>query len=123
MANRQIARDLGVCPDSVDRHVARLARHCALFHIRMTKDARPVQEIAVDGFESFEQSQYFPIHHHVAVEKETDFFVYFTDSPLRRKGRMTEAQKRRRLELEPTLRPPRPARPSRRTCGRCWPSS
>ena len=100
MANRQTARDLGVSPDSVDRHVARLARHCALFHIRMMRDAPPVDEVVVDGFESFEQSQYFPIHHHVAVEKETDFFVYFTDSPLRRKGRMTEAQKRRRLDLE-----------------------
>jgi len=62
----------------------------------------------VDGFESFELSQYFPIHHHVAVEKGTDYFYYFTDSELRRKGRMTDAQKRRRQDLERELGRPDP---------------
>lgn len=99
-ANRQIARDLGVSPATVDRHVARLGRHCLLFHTRMTRDLASPAEIVVDGFESFEWSQYFPIHHHVAVGKDTDFFYGFTDSPLRRKGRMTPHQKRRRAELE-----------------------
>jgi len=65
-------------------------------------------KIVVDGFESFEYSQYFPIHHHVAVEKGTDFFIYFTDSELRRKGRMTKAQKKRRKYLEETLGRPDP---------------
>jgi hypothetical protein len=36
----------------------------------------------------------------VAVEKDTDFFVYFTESELRRKGRMTHAQRKRRCQLE-----------------------
>jgi hypothetical protein len=66
----------------------------------MIKDLLPPAEIVVDGFESFEYSQYFPIHLNVAVEKGTDFFIYFTDSPLRRKGRMKEAQKKRREFLE-----------------------
>jgi hypothetical protein len=34
------------------------------------------------------------------VEKGTDFILFFNDSELRRKGRMTKAQKRRRAELE-----------------------
>ncbi|MFH1844182.1 MAG: hypothetical protein ABIF77_13325 [bacterium] len=46
------------------------------------------RDLVVDGFESFEYSQYFPIHHHLAVDTETSFFIYFTDSELRRKGRM-----------------------------------
>ncbi len=100
MANRQIARDLKVSPKTIDRHLSRTARHCMLFHHLMMPDIPPVTEIVVDGFESFELSQNYPIHHHVAVDKETDFFLYFTDSELRRKGRMTEAQKRRRHELE-----------------------
>ena len=68
----------------------------------------PVEEVVVDGFESFEFSQYYPIHHHVAVEKETDFFLYFTDSELRRNGRMTGTQKKRRQVLEMKLGRPDP---------------
>jgi transposase-like protein len=108
MANRQIARDLKVSPETVNRHIARLGRHCLLFHNQMMQKCPPFPEIVVDGFESFEYSQYFPIHHHVAVEKGSDFFIYFTDSELRRKGRMTEHQKLRRQKLELELGRPDP---------------
>ena len=108
MANRQLARDLEVSPSTIDRHLARLGRHCLLFHAQILADCPAPTEVVVDGFESFELSQYHPIHHHVAVEKGTDFFIYFTDSELRRKGRMTEAQKRRRQDLERTLGCPDP---------------
>ncbi len=108
MANRQIARDLNVAPETINRHLARLGRHCLLFHQQMMQNSSPIKEFVVDGFESFEYSQYFPIHHHVSVEKGTDFFIYFTDSELRRKGRMTEHQKRRRKKLELELGRPDP---------------
>ncbi len=108
MADRQIARDLEVAPETVTRHVARLGRHCILFHQHVMQNCPPPAEVVVDGFESFEYGQYFPIHHHVAVEKDTDFFIYFTDSELRRKGRMTAAQKRRRQALELALGRPDP---------------
>ena len=100
MANRQAARDLQVSPTTVNNRVARLGRHCMLFHWREMETAPPVTALVVDGFESFELSQYYPIHHHFAVEKGTDFFVYFTDSELRRKGRMTPYQKKKRCQLE-----------------------
>ncbi len=77
-------------------------------HCLIMQDSPPVSEIVIDGFESFEYSQYYPIHHHVAVDKNTDFLLYFTDSELRRKGRMTLAQKRRRQELERRLGRPDP---------------
>ncbi len=100
MANRQLARDLGVAPATVDRHLSRLGRHCMLFHAKQMRDAPPAARIVIDGFVSFEHSQYRPFHHHVAVEKGTDFFLYFTDSEVRRSGAMTSAQKRRRSDLE-----------------------
>ena len=100
MANRQIARELHVAHSTVQRHISRIARHCLLFHQKMTQSRSSRGDIVVDGFESFEFSQYFPIHHHLAVEADSGFFLYFTDSPLRRKGRMTKQQKRRRRELE-----------------------
>jgi hypothetical protein len=59
-----------------------------------------LDEIAVDGFETFEWSQYFPFHHNVAVHVASGYFLCHTDSPLRRKGRMRAGQKQRRAQLE-----------------------
>ena len=103
MAHRQIARDLRVAPSTIDRLAARLGRHCFLLHTQLTANAQPEGPVVLDGIESFEFSQYFPFLHHVLVEANTSFFWHFTDSPLRRKGRMTTAQKRRRQELEEQL--------------------
>ena len=108
MANRQLAKDLKVTPETINRHIARLGRHCMLFHQQMMQGCPAAPEVVVDGFESFEYSQYFPIHHHIAVEKGTDFIIYFTDSELRRKGRMTVVQKKRRAILEKELGRPDP---------------
>ena len=108
MANRQIARDLLVAAPTIDRQVERLGRHCLLFHLEMTRKLKPRPEIVVDGFESFELSQYHPFHHHLAVDTETSFFLSFTDSPLRRKGRMTPEQRDRRAELEAIFGRPDP---------------
>jgi transposase-like protein len=108
MANRQIARALGCSPTTVAHHIARLGRHCLLFEARELGKLPPLGEIVIDGFESFEWSQYFPFHHNVAVDVESGYFLFHTDSPLRRKGRMTAFQKARREELERSLGRPNP---------------
>jgi hypothetical protein len=71
-----------------------------LFHTEQMERSPCAENIVVDGFETFEFSQYYPFHHNVAVEVDTSYFLFHTDSPLRRKGRMTERQKRRRELLE-----------------------
>ncbi len=108
MANRQIARDLDVAPATVDRQLSRLGRHCLLFHRQMAGGSSLQGPLVIDGFETFEFSQYFPFHHNLAVEAESGFFVHFTDSELRRKGRMRADQKRRRENLEESLGRPDP---------------
>lgn len=100
MANRQIARDLHAAPSTIDGQLSRLGRHCLLYHAKLMESARPVDQAVIDGFVTFEHSQYWPFHHHLAVEKDTDFMVYFTDSEVRRSGTMTPAQKRKRERLE-----------------------
>jgi len=100
MANRQIARDLNVHNETIARQTARLGRHCLLFHALMMSRAKPAIDVVIDGFVSFEWSQYYPFHHHIAVEKGTDFILYTTDSEVRRSGTMTARQRRRRQELE-----------------------
>ena len=103
MGNRQIARALACSPSTAAHHIARLGRHCLLLQARELARIAPPREIAIDGFETFEWSQYFPFHHNVAVDVDSGYFLYHTDSPLRRKGRMTTHQKRRRAELEAAL--------------------
>jgi len=100
MANRQIARDLQVDPDTINRKLERIGRHCLLFLTQKLECAKPATEIVFDGFETFEYSQYYPYHHNIAVEKGTDFILFFNDSELRRKGAMTKKQRPRRVELE-----------------------
>ncbi|HYM81693.1 MAG TPA: hypothetical protein VEY91_09845, partial [Candidatus Limnocylindria bacterium] len=104
---RQIARELKAAPTSLLRLASRLGRHCLLFQ-RLHQPEEPKEPVVLDGFESFEWSQYFPCHFHLLVGKDSHFFYGFTDSPLRRKGRMTAEQKDRRVELEQELGRPDP---------------
>lgn len=102
-ALRQIARVLGTSHTTVARHVARLGRHCLLFQHRQIQELVLREPLVIDGFESFEFSQYFPFHANLAVGSRSWFLYYFTDSPLRRKGAMTRFQKARRRQLEERL--------------------
>ncbi len=105
---RQIAREFEASPQTVLTHSARLGRHCLLVH-ESTRPRGPIREpLVLDGFESFEFSQYHPTRYHVLAGKDSHFFHGFTDSELRRSGRMTKAQKRRRIVLEERFGRPEP---------------
>ena len=70
-----------------------------LFHLHF----RPpviTEPIALDGFQSFEFSQYHPTWFHVVAGTRSHFFYGFTDSELRRSGSMKLAQKERRAQIE-----------------------
>jgi hypothetical protein len=82
------------------RQVERLGRHCLLFHERLRPKQALGEPLVVDGFESFEFSQYTPVHFHTAVGAASHYVYGFTDSELRRKGRMTKRQQQRRAQLE-----------------------
>jgi len=58
------------------------------------------EPLTLDGFESFEHSQFYPTRFHVVVGRRSHYFYGFTDSELRRSGRMTRRQRVRRAELE-----------------------
>lgn len=107
-ALRQIARTLGIAYQTVQRHVERAGRHCLLFHHAL-RHTHPIHEpLVVDGFESFEYSQFFPFHTNLAVGADSWALYHFTDSPLRRKGTMTRHQRDRRAALERALGRPDP---------------
>jgi hypothetical protein len=89
------------------RQIERLGRHCLLFqHLHRPKQI--TEPLVIDGFETFEFSQYHPFHFNLAVGAESHFFYGFTDAELRRKGRMTSEQKARRSLLEQVFGRPDP---------------
>ncbi len=97
---RQIAREFRVSPTTIARASARLGRHGLLFHESHRPKGVIPEALSLDSFESFEWSQYYPTSYHVGVGRTSHFFYGFTASELRRKGRMTDGQKKRRSELE-----------------------
>lgn len=99
-AFRQMARESGVSHTTMMRLAARLGRHCLLYS-EAHRPAGPLQEpLVIDGFESFEFSQYHPLHLNLAVGARSHFIHAFTATELRRKGRMTDEQRVRREQLE-----------------------
>jgi len=107
-AFRQIAREFEISPTTVLTHSARLGRHCLLVHERHRPRGAVAEPLALDSFISFEYSQYWPTAFHLAAGTRSHFFYGFTDSELRRSGRMTRAQRRRRAGLEARLGRPDP---------------
>lgn len=105
---RQLARALDASPQTVLLHANRLGRHCLLFHERH-RPRGPVREpLVLDGFQSFEFSQFHPTWYHVVAGRRSHFFYGFTDSELRRSGGMTAGQRRRRAWLEQHYGRPEP---------------
>jgi len=97
---RQMGRARRVSPSTIALQAARLGRHMMLVHELWRPRGAPEEAIVLDGFETFEYSQYW-ITHLNTVTGATSHFTYATTvAELRRKGRMTARQKRRRTELE-----------------------
>lgn len=108
MANRQIARCLGCAPATVDAQLSRVGRHSLLFLSQLRPPTTTCRDIVFDGLSTFEYSQYFPFEILTGVDRNTSYILAFSDAPLRRSGRMTEQQKRRREKLEASLGRPDP---------------
>jgi transposase-like protein len=97
---RQIAREARCHHTTVMRHSERLGR-LALLYLWAHRPRGPLAEPVVgDGFESFAFSQYHPLYLNLIVGADSHYGYAFTFTELRRKGRMTARQKRRRAELE-----------------------
>ena len=105
---RQAARMLGVSPATPALHAERLGRHMLLFAEQHRPRTIPSEPLVVDGFESFAFSQFWPTHLNLVVGARSHFVYATTVAELRRKGRMTEGQKKRRERLEKTYGRPDP---------------
>ncbi|MEI6873561.1 MAG: hypothetical protein WCL50_00365 [Spirochaetota bacterium] len=100
-----IGRSLGASTDTVSNRISRASRQALAFESDQASTRHPEEDLAADGFESFCCSQYYPNNIAILVGA-TSQFVYAADhATLRRKGRMTTAQKERRAVLDRKFRP------------------
>jgi hypothetical protein len=97
---RQIAREFAVSPQTILGISARLGRQCLLFHEELRPKGELHEPQVLDSFQSFERSQYHPTLFHVLAGQESHYTHGFTDSEVRRSGRMREGQRRKRARLE-----------------------
>lgn len=96
---RQIARETGVSHSTIQRLSDRLGRHCLLLHEQMRPGSCPTEPLVLDGFRTFEHSQYWPMDLNIVVG--ASLFIYgFNDAELRRSGTMRPSQSVKRLILE-----------------------
>ncbi len=96
---RQISREFGVTHSTVQRQTERLGRHCLLFHERLRPRIPPTEPLVLDGFRSFEHSQYWPFDLNLLIG--TSHYVYgIGEAELRRSGSMRPSQKNKRTRLE-----------------------
>jgi hypothetical protein len=97
---RQLCRALKCSPTTIQNQSRRLGRHAVLALAQGAPTAPIAEPLVVDGFESFAYSQYHPHYLNLVVGAESHFVYGFTFSQLRRKGRMTTGQRRRRARIE-----------------------
>jgi transposase-like protein len=104
---RQIARETGVSHSTIRRLSDRLGRHCLLFHESLRPARAPREPLVLDGFRTFEHSQYWPMDLNLLIGKS--HFVYgFNDAELRRSGTMRPSQRLKRQALEARVGRPDP---------------
>ena len=103
---RSLARNLGVSEKVVINRLGRLARQSLALHAKMRKHLDLEEDLAADGLESFTRSQYYPNNIHLLVGKRSQYLYGADYAHIRRKGRMTEGQKKRREEVESVFRAP-----------------
>ena len=103
---RDIARVLHISLGTVSNRISRLARQAMAGHTEYLRHFTPKEALVADGFESFVWSQFFPNNINLLVTADSQLLLGATYCTIRRKGSMTEAQKKRRAELEALFRPP-----------------
>lgn len=100
LSNRQIGLALDLSEQCVRNRLARLARRAMIFHERKLQGKLVSESIAYDGVENFAISQYDPNNINHAIGAESLFIYDFNFAPLNRKGRISEWQRRRLVEIE-----------------------
>ncbi|PKL06966.1 MAG: hypothetical protein CVV51_14855, partial [Spirochaetae bacterium HGW-Spirochaetae-7] len=95
MSIRALSRFFSASCGTIQNRIDRLARQAIALQSMLRPHAHPHESVCIDGFVSFDVSQYFPNNITLAVTADSQFFLAATHATLRRSGNTTEAQKHR----------------------------
>jgi hypothetical protein len=104
---RDMARAFHVKKDTILNKLSRLARNAIIALNIIYEEVHLQEDMVADGFETFTVSQYFPAVINLLVGKKSQMVYWFDYVTIKRKGRMTEEQKRTREALEKLFRAPK----------------
>jgi hypothetical protein len=97
---RQAAQVLRVARRTIERRFEWLARHASDWHTNQLDGVLLDGPFQLDELESFEANRYQPVTVPVLIDRGSLFIVATEVGALRRKGKMTATQRRRRAEHE-----------------------
>lgn len=98
-SNRAIGRAMGLSPDSVQNRIDRLSRQALALQARHAPHATRQERICIDGFVSFDVSQYFPSEITMAITSDSRFILDISHTNRRRSGTKSAVQNKRAPEL------------------------
>ncbi len=104
-SERAIARSLGLSCASVQNRLDRLARQALALHASLRPLANPHEDVCVDGFVSFDVSQFFPNELTFSITSNSRFILDLSHASRRRSGPMTHSQRRRASALYAQWKP------------------
>lgn len=99
MSQRALARHLSASLGTISNRIGRLSRQVLAMHAALRPLASPSEPVCIDGFVSFDCSQYFPNNITISIAAPSRYILSLTHATLRRSGRCTESQilKKQRL--------------------------
>jgi hypothetical protein len=101
MGVRALARHFNCSTGAVQNRTDRLGRQMIALHTHLHQFFHSHEDICIDGFQSFDVSQYFPNNITISITRGTRFIHEATHATLRRSGSMTDKQKEKRDALAP----------------------
>jgi transposase-like protein len=95
-----MSRQLNVRSESIENRFERLSRCVSAIQGEILERLPMTEDLAADGLESFSFSQYYPNHVNIFAGCASEFIYALGFANLRRKGRMTDAQRKKRERCE-----------------------
>lgn len=99
MGVRALARHFLCSTGAIQNRTDRLGRQMIALQAHLHQYFYSQEDVCIDGFQSFDVSQFFPNNITISITRNSRFIHEATHATLRRSGRMTDAQKAKREEM------------------------